>query len=737
MRPLRPLTLAMLSSGLLAASLAHAQPQAYFQRIASFHVEANLGAQESPKTGTAAEIIEFADNGQTLVYTDSPGQRLGFIDIRNPRQPKPAGSVAFGGEPTSVVVTGTKALVGVVTSTDYKNPRGYVATVDMAQRTQTAVCDLGGQPDSLALSPDGQYLAVVVENERDEKLDKGKLPQLPAGNLTVFRVTPEGLDCGSRRVVDLTGLAQVAPTDPEPEYVDINERNQAVVTLQENNHLVVVDLPSARVVSHFPAGQVSLKQVDSVRDGVIALTGGIQNVPREPDTVQWLDNERFATADEGDYQGGSRGYTVYHQNGTVLYADDGALERHVVQLGHFPEKRADKKGVEPEGLEVASFDGQRLMFVATERASLVAVYRDNGTQPPTLLQTLVGGVGPEGLKAHPGRGLLVTASEADNREDGGVGSVVTLYQYGFAAPDYPTLVSANDARGLPIGWGAVSGLAAHPQKAGHLFAVTDSFYQQGAILRIDATATPARIVQSLTVTEKGQPAKGLDLEGVAVARDGGFWLASEGNPERAKDKTQSQLIKTNARGQIERRIDLPAELQAVATRYGFEGVTVGRLNGQEVVWLAVQREWKDDPKGHARLLAYFPATQQWQQLHYPLTPVAQGWVGLSEITATRDGLVIVERDNQIAAHAAVKQLTLVSKDQLKPVPLDSKAVPVVRKTVLKDLLPALKQGNGYVLDKVEGFAIDAKGMAYAVTDNDGVDGTNGETQFMRLGAMKR
>ena len=106
MRTFRPLTLAMLSCGLLASSLTQAQPAAYFQRIAAFHVEANLGAQEPSKTGTAAEIIDFADNGNTLIYTDSPGQRLGFIDIRNPRQPRPAGTLAFGGEPTSVVVSG-------------------------------------------------------------------------------------------------------------------------------------------------------------------------------------------------------------------------------------------------------------------------------------------------------------------------------------------------------------------------------------------------------------------------------------------------------------------------------------------------------------------------------------------------------------------------------------------------------------------------------------------------------
>ena len=39
----------------------------------------------------------------------------------------------------------------------------------------------------------------------------------------------------------------------------------------------------------------------------------------------------------------------------------------------------------------------------------------------------------------------------------------------------------------------------------------------------------------------------------------------------------------------------------------------------------------------------------------------------------------------------------------------------------------------YVLDKVEGFAIDRNGDAYVVTDNDGVDDSSGETLFLRLG----
>ncbi len=38
----------------------------------------------------------------------------------------------------------------------------------MADRTVTARCDLGGQPDSVAVSPDGTLAAVAIENERDE-----------------------------------------------------------------------------------------------------------------------------------------------------------------------------------------------------------------------------------------------------------------------------------------------------------------------------------------------------------------------------------------------------------------------------------------------------------------------------------------------------------------------------------------------------------------------------------------
>ncbi len=44
---------------------------------------------------------------------------------------------------------------------------------------------------------------------------------------------------------------------------------------------------------------------------------------------------------------------------------------------------------------------------------------------------------------------------------------------------------------------------------------------------------------------------------------------------------------------------------------------------------------------------------------------------------------------------------------------------------------------GYGLDKVEGMAVDKAGHLLAVTDDDGVDDSSGETQFFALSPLSR
>jgi hypothetical protein len=182
-------------------------------------------------------------------------------------------------------------------------------------------------------------------------------------------------------------------------------------------------------------------------------------------------------------------------------------------------------------------------------------------------------------------------------------------------------------------------------------------------------------------------------------------------------------------------IELPAALAEKANRFGFEGVAVMGSGAQETVWLAVQREWKDDPKGFVRLLAYTPATAAWGQVRYSLDPAGDGWVGLSELTTVPGGFIAIERDNLTGPAARLKALTRISLDGVKPVALDAADIPVVKKTRLRDLLTNLGAPKGYVLEKVEGFTIDAGGTGYIVTDNDGVDDSSGETQFLALGRL--
>ena len=154
-----------------------------------------------------------------------------------------------------------------------------------------------------------------------------------------------------------------------------------------------------------------------------------------------------------------------------------------------------------------------------------------------------------------------------------------------------------------------------------------------------------------------------------------------------------------------------------------------------VLWMAVQREWKDDPKGMVKLLTYTPKTREWAAVHYPLDTGDAGWVGLSDITVHDGKLYVLERDNQIGDAARIKRVYTVELAGLTPAKI-GETLPVVQKTLWRDLMDDLKSAtNGYVVDKVEGFTIDAAGEVFAVTDNDGVDDSSGETHFLRLGKM--
>lgn len=710
--------LVTLTSALALAAGAAAAQDMNFNRIASFPVVANMAEGEDTSRESSAEIISASADGMTLVYSDSPLGVIGMIDITDPANPKPKGNIAVDGEPTAVSALGNTVFVGVNTSDSYTAPSGFLVHIDMATGAEAGRCDLGGQPDSTAVAPDGSFVTVAIENERDEDAGDGRLPQMPAGHVAIIPLTDGMMDCGAMIMADVTGLADIAPEDPEPEFVDVNANGEIVVTMQENNHIVVLS-SEGEVLSHFSAGAVDLDGIDATDErAALLFTESQAGVVREPDGIQWIDTDHFVTANEGDMDGGSRGFTVFHKDGTLVYESGPSFEHAVVQIGHYPDRRSDAKGVEPEGMEFGVFGGTPYVFLLAERASVVGVYDMTDPANPVLKQLLPSGISPEGAVAIPGRNLLATANEFDGIEDGAARAHVMIYEYQDAPAVYPHLTS--DGMDTLTGWGANSGMVADAD--GTLWAVNDSFYAfQPTIFHIDPGQTPARIVKAIPVTRGGRPAQGLDMEGITLDGEGNFYVASEGRLDRG---VLHAIYHVRADGEIAATIPFPKEIMAVERRWAAEGIAkVG-----DTLWVAIQREFDDDPENLVKLLAYNLETREWGAVHYPKADPETGWVGLSEITAFGDHVYVVERDNQLGDAAVTKKIYRVALSEMVPAPLGG-ALPVVTKEEVRDLIPDLTSTGGYVLDKVEGLAITADGTAWVSTDNDGVDDHSGETML--------
>ncbi|HMN95571.1 MAG TPA: hypothetical protein PKC43_05035 [Phycisphaerales bacterium] len=448
-------------------------PRFEFREVARFEAWRNASA-DAP---AAAEIVAANEDGTLLAYTDPRSRRIGFVDLRDPRAPLPLGAVEVAGEPTSVAIRGARALAVVDAGRDPEAPAGALLVIDLATRRIERTIDLGGQPDSIAVAPDGRFAAIAIENQRDEKRPGPPMPQLPGGFLVIVDLVGEPSAWRLRRV-ELAGIAELWPQDPEPEFVAISARGIAAVTLQENNHIVLVDLAQGTVVGAFSAGFVDLEgvEVDEAgleRRGAPRRIGARRAAPREPDGIAWVGAEALVTANEGDLDGGTRGFTLFDLEGRVLHDSGDELERLALRRRVYPFARAERRGVEPEGVAFAEFSlpwgAEPLLFVAAERGNFVSVHRlpaapqveaaEGASRAgpargaplarPEFLQLIPVGPAPEGLLPIPSRGLLVVASELDDAA-AGVRSAIAILEL-TVIPEEPGERGAGgaDERAVP------------------------------------------------------------------------------------------------------------------------------------------------------------------------------------------------------------------------------------------------------------------------------------------------
>ncbi len=736
----------------------------------------------------SAEIVAVSEDGMILAYSDFAQGAVGFVDITNPAAPALLAEVFLPGQPTSVAIAGNYAIAAVQFELPEEGElppaflpgRLYVINIlNPAVPVVAGYADIGWQPDSVKLTVvNGAIVAVVaIENQpvvldgnglvMDEEGPGSPTDASPAGLIQVIQVNvnfpPSSIVVNlNLPQADLAAAGLLYPTDPQPEFVDIFGSTVAV-TLQENNGVALVDIkdPNNPVLTRvFSSGIASSRYTDLDEDEAIdlndlypdtvgifydrpkdaagtELSGGL----RMSDAIAFsADGSVLYTADEGELNfTGGRGFSAWDLNGNPVWDDAGKAERYAVRMGQYPDARSANKGIEMEGVEVATFGAKDFAFVLSERGSFMLVVDVTAPAAPKILQLLPTGSSPEGVVAIPARGLVVTADEVSNTL-----SIFSAYVGPSpVSPAQPVLYSASPSEP----WSAFSGFAARPGGQ-ELLAVPDNALPT-ALYRIKIGGQFAQVVKAADVTVNGVQAR-YDCEGVALDRsilapaNPGGWLASEGNGS----SIPNLLVQVDGSGAVLREIQLPFGVDAAAdpnlpgNAQGGAGGQKIRSNGFEGMCLsddgryllaAIQRDFANEfgsPK-YTRIARYdldqlvqnpglqvgLRAGGDWEFFFYELDSAdTANWDGLSEIVNLGgDRFALIERDKGIGTGSTLKKIYEVSLAGLVG---DTDGIPDASDTVGKTLLAdVLAQFFPY--EKIESLAVTPQGDLWIGMDNDG------------------
>ena len=288
---------------------------------------------------------------------------------------------------------------------------------------------------------------------------------------------------------DVTGLAEIAPEDPEPEFVDVNAAGEIAVTLQENNHIVILG-PDGAVRSHFSAGAVDLEGIDADR----GRRARLHREPARPAArARRACSGSTTTASPPPTRATGTAARAASRSSTATARSPSSpappSSTPSPRSATIPRAAPTPRASSPRAWSSPASARPTILFVLAERASIVGVYRiEDGA--PVLHQLLPSGVSPEGADRDPvaqplrhrqrgrsRRGRPRPRARDDLRTAGRAGGLSRR--------------SPRPGRRRLIGWGALSGLAADPEAPGRLFAVSDSVYGMApTIFAIDATAAP-------------------------------------------------------------------------------------------------------------------------------------------------------------------------------------------------------------------------------------------------------
>ncbi|MEO1375509.1 MAG: endonuclease/exonuclease/phosphatase family protein, partial [Cyanobacteria bacterium J06635_10] len=215
-----------------------------------------------------AEIVAHDPTTQRLFVTT--GDTIEIIDISNPANPTKFGEIdvtsvgdfAGGGANSVAVMNG---IVAVAVEADTSQDNGVVAFYDTDGVLQNSI-EVGALPDMLTFTPDGMKVIVANEGEPNDDYTvdpEGSISIVDisggVGSATVTSASFTGFNDRKQELIEkgvrIFGPNATVAQDLEPEYIAISaDGSTAIVTLQENNAIAVVDIETATVADVLPLG---------------------------------------------------------------------------------------------------------------------------------------------------------------------------------------------------------------------------------------------------------------------------------------------------------------------------------------------------------------------------------------------------------------------------------------------------------------------------------------------------
>ncbi|MFB5679183.1 stalk domain-containing protein [Paenibacillus terreus] len=381
-----------------------------------------------------AEIAASTPDGSRLLVTEADKGSVSVLDITYTDQVNELKTISFSSlsgkaEVTSVAVMpdGKHAIAVIRTGDNFNDPNpGMAAVIDLDTYEIAKVYEIGIGPDSIAISRDGSYAVIAIEDEEmDPKTEEfdytaNKRP----GSIAVLHF-PEGNVLAGELVqvpVDLNGVeGAMYPHEPQPEYVAISpDSTTAAVTLQENNAIAIVDLKARKLVRIFALGTTT-HAADAKDDGRVSFTDEI-TARYEPDGITFTSDGRYLlTANEGDLgedefkdgvKAGGRNIAVWSLDGDKIYDSADLIDKAAARVGLYPDGRSEKKGSEVENLTIAQVNGRDIAAVASERADAILFFDLSNPESPALLGLIpTAGESPEGIHYVNARDMFVSADE--------------------------------------------------------------------------------------------------------------------------------------------------------------------------------------------------------------------------------------------------------------------------------------------------------------------------------------